>query len=434
MEVSAKILGQEGNLVTMEVTVSAADLKQAVAVTAKNIAKEINIPGFRAGKVPQLVVENYVGEEALLQESMEEVVQGSYGAALDQTGAFPVDRPKIEVVQLEKDKEVIYKAIVTVKPEVLLGQYKGLEAEKEVYVPTEEDIAAEITRMQERIAKVTDMTEAGYEIVDGDIATIDFEGFVGDVAFEGGKGEKYLLGIGTNTFIPGFEEQLIGKKVGENVDVCVTFPAEYGNAELAGAEAVFKVFIHEAKHRELPEVNDEFVKDVREDVDTVEELKAKIKEEMEARSAEMAADTAKNSVIEVAVKNATVDIPAAMVDDKLDQMLDEFSQQLAQQGLDLAKFFQLTKSTRVEWKAAQKERAEFSVKQDLVLEAIVKAEGIEADQADIDKQMEELALAYGRPVEDIKKTFATDESLKFFNYNVKMLKAIEVITESAVIK
>lgn len=434
MEVSAKILGQEGNLVTMEVTVSAADLKQAVAVTAKNIAKEINIPGFRAGKVPQLVVENYVGEEALLQESMEEVVQGSYGAALDQTGAFPVDRPKIEVVQLEKDKEVIYKAIVTVKPEVLLGQYKGLEAEKEVYVPTEEDIAAEITRMQERIAKVSDMTEAGYEIVDGDIATIDFEGFVGDVAFEGGKGEKYPLGIGTNTFIPGFEEQLIGKKVGENVDVCVTFPAEYGNAELAGAEAVFKVFIHEAKHRELPEVNDEFVKDVREDVDTVEELKAKIKEEMEARSAEMAADTAKNSVIEVAVKNATVDIPAAMVDDKLDQMLDEFSQQLAQQGLDLAKFFQLTKSTRVEWKAAQKERAEFSVKQDLVLEAIVKAEGIEADQADIDKQMEELALAYGRPVEDIKKAFATDESLKFFNYNVKMLKAIEVITESAVIK
>ncbi len=434
MEVSAKILGQEGNLVTMEVTVSAADLKQAVAVTAKNIAKEINIPGFRAGKVPQLVVENYVGEEALLQESMEEVVQGSYGPALDQTGAFPVDRPKIEVVQLEKDKEVIYKAIVTVKPEVELGQYKGLEAEKEVYVPTEEDIEMEIKRMQERIAKVTDMTEAGYEIVDGDIATIDFEGFVGDVAFEGGKGEKYPLGIGTNTFIPGFEEQLIGKKVGENVDVCVTFPAEYGNAELAGAEAVFKVFIHEAKHRELPEVNDEFVKDVREDVDTVEELKAKIKEEMEARSAEMAADTAKNSVIEVAVKNATVDIPAAMVDDKLDQMLEEFSQQLAQQGLDLAKFFQLTKSTRVEWKAAQKERAEFAVKQDLVLEAIVKVEGIEADQADIDKQMEELAMAYGRPVEDIKKAFATDESLKFFNYNVKMLKAIEVITESAVIK
>ena len=209
MDVNAKVLSREGNEVTLEMTASAADLDRAIAITLKKISKEVNIPGFRSGKVPAKIVENYVGEEALLQEALEDMLQEMYGAAIDQTGIFPVDQPRLDVKNLTRGEDVQLEVKVVVKPEVKLGQYKGIEVEKELYVPTEEDIDNEIKRMQERIARTMDMPE-GTAIEDGDTAVIDFEGFVDGVAFEGGKGEKYPLGIGTHTFIPGFEEQLVG--------------------------------------------------------------------------------------------------------------------------------------------------------------------------------------------------------------------------------
>lgn len=433
MNVNAKVLSREGNQVTMEITAAAADLEQAIAVSLKKISKEVNIPGFRAGKVPAKIVENYVGEEALLQEALEEMLQEVYSAAIDSTDIFPVAQPHIEVKKLARGEDVELSATVTVKPEVKLGQYKGIEVTKEVYVPTEEDIDHEIKHMQEHIARMVDLPE-GSAIEDGDTAVIDFEGFVDDVAFEGGKGEKYPLTVGSHTFIPGFEEQLIGVKSGEDCDVKVKFPEEYHSKDLAGKDAVFKVKVHEVRRKDLPPVDDDFVKDMREDCDTVAELREKLREELSERAEQMAVDVAQNKVLEQVVNNAEIDVPAVMIDDKLDQMLADFEGQLQYQGLTLDRFFQLTNSTRADWKAKQKDRAEMTVKQDLVLEAIVKAEDIQAEEADIDKQMQEVADAYGKTLQEIKNTFATNEQLRFFEYNVKMLKAIEFINTNAVIK
>ena len=433
MEVNAKVLSRQGNEVEVEVAASAADLEQAIAVRLKKISKEVNIPGFRAGKVPAKIVENYVGEDAVVQEGLDEMLQDLYSAMIKATDILPVDQPAIDIKQLKRGEDVILTVKVTVKPEVKLGQYKGIEVTKEVYVPTEEDIDHEIKHMQERIARTIDLP-AGSEIADGDTAVIDFEGFVDGVAFDGGKGEKYPLTIGSNTFIPGFEEQLIGVKSGEDAEVNVTFPEEYHSTELAGKASVFKIHVHDVRRRELPPVDDDFVKDMREDCDTVEELREKLRAELTEQAEQMALDVAKNKVLEQVVANAEMDVPAIMIDDKLDQMLQEFAGQLQYQGLTLERFFQITNSTRADWKAKQQDRAEMTVKQDLVLEAIVKAENIEADQESMDKQMQDIATTYGKTLQEIKNTFATDENLRFFEYNVKMLKAIDLINENAVIK
>lgn len=432
MEVNAKVLNREGNELTMEVAAAAADLEQAVAVTLRKAAKEVKIPGFRPGKVPAKLLEGYIGEEALLQEALDEMLQPLYIEAINQTEIFPVDRPQIDVVQLKRGEEVKLTVKVTVKPEVTLGQYKGIEVAKELYVPTEEDIDQEIKHMQERIAHIVDLPE-GTALENGDTAIIDFEGFVDDVPFEGGKAEKYSLTLGSNTFIPGFEDQLVGVKTGEAAEVNVTFPEDYHSEDLSGKAAVFKVFVHEARRRDLPPVDDDFVKDMREDCDTVAELREKLREELNEKAEAMAVQNAQNKALEIVVENAKMDIPAIMIDDRLDQMLQEFEGQLQYQGLTLERFFQLTKSTRAEWRAAQQDRAEAAVKQDLVLEAIVKAEDIQAEEADIDKQMQEIADSYGKPLAEIKATFANNDRLKFFEYNVKMLKAIELINSSAVI-
>ncbi len=433
MEVNAKVLNREGNELTMEITAAAADLEQAITTVLRKAAKEVKIPGFRPGKVPAKMLEGYIGEQALLQEALDEMLQPMYIEAINQTDIFPVDRPHVDVQQLARGQEVKLSFKVTVKPEVKLGQYKGVEVEKELYVPTEEDIDQEIKHMQERIAHIIDLP-AGTAMENGDTAIIDFEGFTDGVAFEGGKGEKYSLTLGSNTFIPGFEDQLIGVKTGEAVDVNVTFPEDYHSDDLAGKAALFKVFVHEARRRELPPVDDDFVKDMREDCDTVAELREKLREELNEKAEEMATQNAQNKALELVVNNAEMDVPAIMIDDRLDQMLQEFEGQLQYQGLTLERFFQLTKSTRAEWRAAQQDRAEEAVKQDLVLEAIVKAENIQADQEDLDKQMQEIAESYNKPLEEVKATFADNGRLQFFEYNIKMLKAIELINENAVIK
>ena len=433
MEVNAKVLNREGNELTMEITAAAADLEQAITTVLRKAAKEVKIPGFRPGKVPAKMLEGYIGEQALLQEALDEMLQPMYIEAINQTDIFPVDRPHVDVQQLARGQEVKLTFKVTVKPEVKLGQYKGVEVEKELYVPTEEDIDNEIKHMQERIAHIIDLP-AGTAMESGDTAIIDFEGFIDGVAFEGGKGEKYSLTLGSNTFIPGFEDQLVGVKTGDSVDVNVTFPEDYHSDDLAGKPAVFKVLVHEARRRELPPVDDDFVKDMREDCDTVAELREKLREELNEKAEAMATQNAQNKALEQVVANAEMDVPSIMIDDRLDQMLQEFEGQLQYHGLTLERFFQLTKSTRAEWRAAQQDRAEEAVKQDLVLEAIVKAEDIQAEQEDLDKQMQEIADSYNKPLEEVKATFADNGRLQFFEYNIKMLKAIELINENAVIK
>ena len=316
MEVNAKVLNREGNELTMEITAAAADLEQAITTVLRKAAKEVKIPGFRPGKVPAKMLQPMDIE------------------AINQTAIFPVDRPHVDVQQLARGQEVKLTFKVTVKPEVKLGQYKGVEVEKELYVPTEEDIDNEIKHMQERIAHIIDLP-AGTAMESGDTAIIDFEGFIDGVAFEGGKGEKYSLTLGSNTFIPGFEDQLVGVKTGDSVDVNVTFQEDYHSDDLAGKPAVFKVLVHEARRRELPPVDDDFVKDMREDCDTVAELREKLREELNEKAEAMATQNAQNKALEQVVANAEMDVPSIMIDDRLDQMLQEFEGQLQYQGLTL---------------------------------------------------------------------------------------------------
>lgn len=433
MNVTAKVEGRENNIVTLEVVVPAAELDTAMDKAVKKVAKEVKIPGFRPGKVPKQVLMNYVGEAALLQEAFDEVLPESYTKAVDETGIFPVDRPNIDVTQLEKGKDITYKAIVIVKPIVTLGEYKGIEVPKVVAIPSDEDVDKEIKKMQERVGKIQDLPEDA-AIEEGDMAVIDFEGFLDGVAFEGGKGDNYPLSIGSHTFIPGFEEQLVGKKSGEEVEVNVTFPEDYQNEELKGKPAVFKVKIHQVRRKELPALDDEFVKDVREDCDTVDELKAKIKEELTEKANKTADDVAKRDVMNKVVENATVDIPGVMIEDRIDQLVQEFETQLKYQGLDLNSFFKFAKTDMDGLREQNRKRAEFAVKQDLVLEAIVEAENIEATEEDFEEQLKEIAESYHKDVEELRDTFNQPDNRKFFAYNIKMMKAVDFINDNAVIQ
>ena len=433
MNVTAKVEGRENNIVTLEVVVPAAELDTAMDKAVKKVAKEVKIPGFRPGKVPKQVLMNYVGEAALLQEAFDEVLPESYTKAVDETGIFPVDRPNIDVTQLEKGKDITYKAIVIVKPIVTLGKYKGIEVPKVVAIPSDEDVDKEIKKMQERVGKIQDLPEDA-AIEEGDMAVIDFEGFLDGVAFEGGKGDNYPLSIGSHTFIPGFEEQLVGKKSGEEVEVNVTFPEDYQNEELKGKPAVFKVKIHQVRRKELPALDDEFVKDVREDCDTVDELKAKIKEELTEKANKTADDVAKRDVMNKVVENATVDIPGVMIEDRIDQLVQEFETQLKYQGLDLNSFFKFAKTDMDGLREQNRKRAEFAVKQDLVLEAIVEAENIEATEEDFEEQLKEIAESYHKDVEELRDTFNQPDNRKFFAYNIKMMKAVDFINDNAVIQ
>ncbi len=433
MNVTAKVEGREINVVTLEVTVPTEELEKAAEKAVKKVAKEVKIPGFRPGKVPKTVLENYVGEAAILQEALDELLPESYGAALDATEIFPVDKPAIEVVQLEKGKDVIYKAVVLVKPEVTLGEYKGVEVEKTVTLPTDEDVDSEIKKMQERVGKVEDMPE-DTAIIDGDMAVIDFEGFKDGVAFEGGKGENYPLNIGSHTFIPGFEEQLLGAKANDEIEVNVTFPEDYQNEELKGQPVVFKVKVHSVRRRELPEIDDDFVKDVREDCDTVDQLKEKLMAELTEKANKEADEAAKADIMKKVVEAATMDIPAVMIENRIDQLVEEFSNNLRYQGLSLDQFFQFAKTDMAGLREQNRKRAEFAVKQDLVLEAIVKAEGIKATEEDIEKQLADIAEAYNKEADELRETFNRPENLEFFSYNIKMMKAVDFINDNAVIK
>ncbi|MDD2568662.1 MAG: trigger factor [Clostridia bacterium] len=432
MKVTVKTEKLEKSQVSMEVTVPEAELEQGVEKAVKKLAKQVNIPGFRAGKVPKAILENYVGEAVVMEEAAEQILPEAYVAGLDESGIDPVAQPEVQLVQLEKGKDFIFKAIITVKPEVILGEYKGISVVKEVISPNEEDVDAEIKKMQERTAKNIDLSE-GDVLAAGDTAIIDFEGFVDDVAFEGGKAKNHSLVLGSNSFIPGFEEQLIGIKVGENTDVKVTFPEQYHSEDLAGKEAVFKVKVNSGRHKELPALDDEFVKDVTEDCDTVAELRAQTMEKLVKRSQEMANDMVKNSVLAKVIGNAAVEIPSAMIETRIDQMVDDFKEQLKYQGLDIERFFEFTKSDMNSLREQYKTKAEAGVKQDLVLEAVVAAEKIEPTQEDIDEQLKMIAQSYGQPFEKIKEAFEKEARQDYLLYSIKMMKAVDFLNDNAVI-
>ncbi|MEK4222838.1 trigger factor [Bacillus sp. FSL W8-0116] len=416
----------EGNQGVLTVTVDADKVNEGLDYAFKKVVKTINVPGFRKGKIPRPLFEKRFGVESLYQDALDYILPEAYAKAVEESGIEPVDRPEIDIEQLEKGKELIFKATVTVKPEVKLGEYKNLEVEKVDTEVTDEDVENELKALQERYAELVVKEDGKAE--EGDTVVIDFEGFVDGEPFEGGKAENYSLELGSGSFIPGFEDQLIGTKAGDEKDVEVTFPEEYHAEELAGKPAVFKVKVHEVKAKVLPELDDEFAKDVDEEVETLEDLKAKIKDRLKHQKEHEAEHALQDAVVEKATANAEIDIPEVMIENEIDRMMQEFSQKLSAQGMNLELYYQFSGQTEEDLRNQMKENAETRVRTSLTLEAIAKAENIEASEEDVEKELQRMADQFNLSVEDIKKALGDLENLKA---DLRINKAVEFLVENA---
>ncbi|HLG27739.1 MAG TPA: trigger factor [Paenisporosarcina sp.] len=423
---SVKWEKQEGNTGVLTVEVEEVKVKDGLDKAFKKVVKEINVPGFRKGKMPRKMFEQRFGTESLYQDALDFILPDAYAAAVEEAGIDPVDRPEIDIVKMEQGENLIFTATVTVRPEVTLGDYKGLEISKQDTDVTDEEIEAQLKEQQTRLAELVVKEETA--IVDGDTAVIDFEGFLGEEAFEGGAGEDHSLEIGSGSFIPGFEEQLIGLKTGEQKDVTVTFPEEYHAAELAGKEATFKVTVKEVKGKELPELNDELAKEIDSEVEGIEALRTKLKEKT-AEDKKNAAETAvKDELVEKAADNATIDIPQAMIDAEVDRMLNDFTQRLTSQGMNLDLYYQFSGQDEKALRTQMIEDAQKRVKVSLTLEAISEAEGITATEEEINSEIEKMAVQFNMTAEQISTALGGTGALE---NDLRMQKTIDFLIENA---
>ncbi|MEK3890555.1 trigger factor [Bacillus sp. FSL K6-3431] len=424
---SVKWEKQEGNKGVLTVEVDAETVKTGLDAAFKKVSKQVNVPGFRKGKIPRGMFEQRFGVESLYQDALDIILPDAYANAIDEAGIEPVDRPDIDIEQMEKGKELIFKATVLVKPEVKLGEYKALEAERLETEVTEEDITEELKTLQERQAELV-VKEEG-TAADGDSVVIDFEGFVDGEAFEGGTSENYTLEIGSGSFIPGFEEQVIGLETGAEKEVEVTFPEEYHAAELAGKQAIFKVKVHEIKTKELPELDDEFAKDVDEEAETLEDLKTSIKERLTKSKKTESEQKLRDSLVEQATANAEIEVPDVMVESEVDRMMQEFEQRLQAQGMNLELYFQFSGQEESALREQMTVDAQQRVRTNLTLEAISEVEKLEADDEDVNKEVNKMAEMYNMPVEEIQK--ALGGNLNNLKADLKVQKAVEFLVENS---
>ncbi|MCY7696115.1 trigger factor [Bacillus altitudinis] len=422
---SVKWEKQEGNEGVLTVEVDAETFNKALDDAFKKVVKQVSIPGFRKGKVPRGLFEQRFGVESLYQDALDILLPVEYPKAIDEAGIEPVDRPEIDVEKIEKGESLIFTAKVTVKPEVKLGDYKGLNVEKDDTSVSDEDVQEELKAMQNRQAELVVKEEGAIE--NGDTVVLDFEGFVDGEAFEGGKAENYSLEVGSGSFIPGFEEQLVGLEAGAEKDVEVTFPEEYHAEDLAGKLAVFKVKIHEIKAKELPALDDEFAKDVDEEVETIAELTEKTKKRLEEAKENEAEGKLREELVAKASENAEVDVPQAMVDTELDRMMKEFEQRLQMQGMNLELYFQFSGQDEDALKEQMKEDAAKRVKSNLTLEAIAAAEDLQVSDEEVEEELSKMAEAYNMPVENIKQAIGSTEAMK---EDLKVRKAIDFLVEN----
>lgn len=416
-----KLEGHEG---VLTVEVDAEKVNEGLDAAFKKVVKNVTVPGFRKGKVPRVIFEKRFGVEALYQDALDILLPEAYAKAVEEAGIEPVDVPKIDIEQMEKGKSLIFTARVIVKPEVKLGQYKGLEVEKMDATVTDEDVENELKRLQENYAELV-VKEDG-KIEKGDTAVIDFEGFVDGEPFEGGKAENYSLEIGSGVFIPGFEDQLVGMKAGEEKEIEVTFPEEYHAKELAGKPATFKVKVHEVKEKQLPALDDEFAKDVDDEVETLEQLKEKIRARLEETKKNEAEAALRDAVVEKAAENAEIDIPEVMVKNETDRMLREFDQRLQLQGLNLDLYYQFSGQDETALREQMKEDAEKRVRVALTLEAIAKAENIEVTEEEVNEELEKMAKTYNLEVDKLKELLGSLEGVK---EDLKWRKTIDFLVE-----
>jgi len=416
------------NEVKLEFTIEAEKFDEAIMKVYQKSARYFNIPGFRKGKAPFNIVERMYGDEIFYEDAFNELVPSIYEKEIEDNKIEAVSKPEINIVKMKKGEDLVFTALVQTKPEVKLGKYKGIELKKVEYPVTDEDVEHELAHVQEHNARI--ITVEDRPVQDKDIAVIDFQGFVDGKAFEGGKAEKHELEIGSKTFIPGFEDQVIGMKVGEEKDINVKFPEDYFSKDLAGKDATFKVKLHEIKEKQLPALDDEFAKDVSE-FDTLKDYKTSIKEKKQAQNDDKAKHETENLAIEAVSNETKIDIPSGMIETEIDAMIRDLEQQLSYQGINLDQYLKIMNKTRKEIEENYKEQAEKNVKSRLILEAIIKEEKIESTDEEINAKIKEMATNYGRKEEELSK----NEALKEYIANtIKTEKAIELIIKNAKIK
>ena len=420
----------ENHKVVLTIEVPAEELDKGIKAACKSLANRVNIPGFRKGKAPRRILEMNIGKEAILDEAFDRVAQKAFDEALKQENLDPVDRPQVDIVTLEEGKDVVFKATITPVPEVTLGEYKGLKVAKDAVEVKDEQVEEQVKNILNHHAKMVD-AEEGATVANDDFITLDFKGEVDGVAFAGGEGKDYPLQIGSHSFIDTFEDQLVGLKVGEEKDVNVTFPEEYHAKDLAGKAAVFHCKINSIKHKEMPELTDEFVK-ASTSYESIEDMKAKLRENIE-KNAQREADTKRrNEILKQATDNITVDIPEVMVENRVSNMIQELSLNLENQGMNLDAYLKYANMDMAKLREQYKESAAIAVKTDLMLDAVAKAEDIKVENADINAEIALLAATYGTTPQEVSKIIKKNHSIGNLVATVLHKKAANFIIDSAV--
>lgn len=420
----------ENHKVVLTIEVPAEELDKGIKAACKSLANRVNIPGFRKGHAPRRVLEMHIGKEAIMDEAFDRVAQKAFDAALKQENLDPVDRPQVDIVTLEEGKDVVFKATITPMPEVTLGEYKGLKVAKDAVVVTDEQIDEQVNNILNHHAKMID-AEEGATVANDDFITLDFKGEVDGVAFPGGEGKDYPLQIGSHSFIDNFEDQLIGLKAGEEKDVNVTFPEEYHAKDLAGKAAVFHCKVNSIKHKQLPELTDEFVKEST-SYENIEDMKAKLRENTEKRMEREADTKRRNEILKQATDNITVDIPEVMIENRVSNMINELAVNLENQGMNLDAYLKYTNMDMDKLRAQYKESAAIAVKTDLMLDAVAKAEDIKVENADINAEIALLAATYGTTPQEVSKIIKKNGSIGNLVATVLHKKAAGFVIDSAV--
>lgn len=424
---SVQVEKLEKNMAKLTIEVSAQDLEKAIEDAFQKNKNRISVPGFRKGKVPRKMVEKMYGQEIFYEDAANALIPDAYEKALDEYAEDIVSSPKIDVVQIEAGKPFIFTAEVALKPEVKLGKYKGVTVDRISTEVTDEEVDAEVERERENNARNVEVTDR--PVKDGDITTIDFEGFVDGVPFEGGKGENYPLTIGSGAFIPGFEEQLIGVEIGKEVEVNVTFPEDYQAEELKGKAAVFKCTVKEIKEKELSELDDEFASEVSE-FETLAEYKADVRGKLEEKKAKEAKDAREAAVIDAIVKDSDMEIPQAMLETQQKQMVDEFAQRIQMQGLSMEQYMQFTGASYDQLTEQVKPQAEKRIRSRLVLEAVAKAENITATDEEFEEELKVMAQAYQMEVDKVREMLP-EKSTAQIKEDIAVRKAAQFAVENA---
>lgn len=418
----------EHNMAKLTIEVDAEEVEKAIQAAYLKERKKISLPGFRKGKVPRQMIEKMYGAEVFYDEAANSMISEAYPKAYDECGEEIVSQPQIDIVQIEKGKPFIFTAEVALKPEVTLGEYKGLKVDKYSTRVTQKEIDEEIEKERERNARTIEVTDRAVQ--DKDIVTLDFEGFVDGVAFDGGKGTDYPLTIGSGSFIPGFEEQLIGAEIEKETEVNVTFPEDYQSKELAGKAATFKCIVHAIKAKELPELDDEFASEVSE-CETLDAYKAEVKKNIKERKEREGKQKKEDQAVEQAIENAQMDIPQPMIDLQVRQMTDDFARRVQQQGLSLEQYFQFTGMNAEKMMEEMKPQAEKRIKTRLVLETVVKAENIEVSDERLEEELKTMAESYQMEVEKLKEFMGESEKAQM-KEDIAVQEAVTLISDAAV--